>query len=392
MISIFSFFVFYPLVPAFYQYLVGHSYGMLEVSINRGDGFYFKEMLGYVLVFQSIVFTFIIKSNFLYKEKLMLQSKLNISMVSAHFCCVIAIASILIMFPYMPFVFVGKYGRMSTFVVGQGWIGLSICSLSFAILSHYEDSFFVKITSYFVICWTLSHYERADISGFVILLFFVILVRKSNLKIKIRYIIVGIIIFLLLLLLEYTRVGTEFTFDNILEKIIVQVDASDLAYDYNIMIDFVQNNKLLHGESLKSYLDEIIPTVTSQNRIGTILRTHYYSPGGSHFFSEPLMNFGSVGLIIFFFFFIYALNQLVRNKSNYQLSYVLYAYVLMLTIRIVWYGAIFALTGLIWYVPMLRILCCLIDRSDFINRQKISFVGFEKRERNNIDKTEGNIV
>jgi hypothetical protein len=277
------------------------------------------------------------------------------------------------MFPYIPLEFIGQYGRMRTFIPGQGWIGLSLCALAFAVLSHFEDSAFVKFTSFFVIFWSLSHYERADISGFIILLFFILIARISDFKLKAKYIILGLSAFLLLLSLEYVRSGNTLMFSNIYKRIICQVDASDIAYNYNCIIDFVHKGKLLHGESLLSYLEEIIPVFTSQNRIATIFRNNYFSPGGIHFFGEPLMNFGPIGLILFFFLFLFSINQLVQEQRERRMSHVVYTYVLMLSIRIVWYGIIYALNGLVWYIPLVYFSCRVIDGFVIIKSKRLTF-------------------
>ena len=138
-----------------------------------------------------------------------------------------------------------------------------------------------------------------------------------------------------------------------MKKFLKQNTASDVAYMYNIAIDYIKHNDLLLGKSFLRYFIEIIP-VFDGSRLETtnILSGVYHSvPGGSFVLNEPLMNFGLWGVIIIPNIYIFLMYNLIRKVNVYR--YIVYLFLLTTVFRYLWYGMGYIETGMIWIIPIL---------------------------------------
>lgn len=175
----------YALMAVFFQYNTGKSYGILEISPLE---LHYLKMNLLIYIYNLITYIWITNTKILEKENELLQENYKVGWISTYFCCFLAIITAIIAFPGMPFD--PKYldNRFIGLVQGSAWNHLSIVCLLF-VLPKFKKNNLVKITYLFVVFWFISHYERVDIIGILLLSLIYILVRKKKIKLR-TYIIV----------------------------------------------------------------------------------------------------------------------------------------------------------------------------------------------------------
>lgn len=175
----------YALMAVFFQYNTGRSYGILEISPLE---LHYLKMNLFIYIYNIITYLWVSSTKILEKESKLLEEDYQVGTISTYFCCLMAILTAIIAFPGMPFD--PKYldNRFIGLVQGSAWNHLSIVCLLF-VLPKFKKSNLVKITYLFIVFWFISHYERVDIIGILLLSLIYILVRKKKIKLR-TYIIV----------------------------------------------------------------------------------------------------------------------------------------------------------------------------------------------------------
>lgn len=159
------------------------------------------------------------------------------------------------------------------------------------------------------------------------------------------------------------RAGNEqnLTFADIIRKSLVQNTASDIGYVFNVSIDFWKNNTLLKGESYTTYIIKLIPFLDSEVRVGKILNDTYGTPGGEFILSEPLMNFGIIGIIIFQIVEFGIYTMILSKQNKYR--FVLYAFLIATTFRTTWYGWIYIEKAIVYFIPIIYFATKVLDNT-----------------------------
>ena len=359
----------YILFAVFFQYNTGESYGILEISKIELNYFFINLL---ILIYNIISYLWISCSKVLINEKELLNENFMVGKLSTYFCCLIAIITALIAFPGMPFNDNYVSNRFVGLLQGNAWNHVSIVCLLF-VLPNFKSRHLVKLTYIFVIFWFVSHYERVDVIGLLFFCFIYFLARKRKIKLK-TYVKFGTILLLCVFIMVYMgekRAGNEKSIgiQDILKKTLVQNTAADIGYVFNSSIDFYKNNDLLMGKSYITYIIELLPFTDSSVRIGHILGEQYNTPGGEFILSEPLMNFGIVGVIGFQIveYSIYTL--ILSKKSKYR--FFLYSFLMMTVFRTTWYGWIYVEKAVVYFIPIIYVITKYLDKFEENGEKKI---------------------
>ncbi|MCX8074604.1 MAG: hypothetical protein N2749_03355 [Clostridia bacterium] len=358
----------YLLFSCYFQYNIGESYGILEISSLPLN---YLQINYIILIYNVLCYIWLASTNILKKEEEFLISKNLISLKSAYFCSIIAIVCAIIAFPGIPFSREYISNRFIALLPGTAWNHLSIVATLFAI-GKLKDSKFVKFSVVFVIFWFLSHFERVDIIGLTVLLFILLVITKK-LEIKpiklMKYGVVALVIFIVMIYIGDMRNNvTEFKISDISKKVLVQSTAADIGHVFNVATNYYNNESLLLGETYVTYIVEIIPFLSSNHEISTVIYNYYPTPGGSYILSEPLINFGIIGVVIFqtFEFFIY---KLILSKNSQYRRYV-YFFLIISVFRTTWYGLLYIEKAMIYFIPIMYFICNFIDRKEKITSYK----------------------
>ncbi|MCI8362659.1 MAG: hypothetical protein HFJ41_06025 [Clostridia bacterium] len=357
----------YILSPIYFQYNFGNSYGVLQSS---NIPLYYVEINTILIIYNVITCLVLINSNILEKEKELLKLRPKTSKVFSNICSIIAIIFAIVAIPSLPFKSFGETVRFNHLLPGDAWNHLVIISLIFA-YPNLKESKMVKFSYIFCILWFLAHYERVDIIGIIIL---IVILSICNIKNKIsikqimKYGLILITVLLVLVFIGEARVNNKSNI-NFIRKILIQNTASDLGYIYNVSVEYAKNEKLLKGKTYLAYVVEAIPLIPSQQRIERFLEKQYNTPGGSYLLSEPLVNFGIIGVIIFSLLEFFIINLILNMKSSYR--FYVYCFIIVAIFRICWYGVIYVEIGLLYFIPLLFLMKHIIETKIIKNKVSI---------------------
>ncbi|KGK89555.1 hypothetical protein [Clostridium sp. HMP27] len=343
----------YVLINLFFYYQTGQAYGILAHVKDLN----YSEMLIYNLMFNFSIYIWITLTKFLDYEKILLKRHYWINRIAANTCAIIAIIAVIIAFPQMIFTF-DSSTRFQSLLPGNGWNHLAIVALIFAV-TRIQDSMFIKISLVFIVFWFLAHYERVDIVGFCFA-FISLFAIKKNLKINAKFIMrYGIMIFIIFGFLVYigeVRAGNiSIDLSMLLKHIVSQNTASDIGYVFHSSTKYVEDYGLLQGRSYITYIQGAIPMFDTPLRAGGIIKTLYGTPGGEYILTEPVINFGFIGVLIVTNIYMFILYKIVRKSSAYR--YYLYIFLMVASFRFVWYGLSYIETAILYFIPFIYFLC-----------------------------------
>ena len=129
----------------------------------------------------------------------------------------------------------------------------------------------------------------------------------------------------------------------------------------SISINYKNDFGLLYGKTYKNYINDAIPFYKSYSA-AAVLNDTYGSPGGIYILSEPYMNFGVIGVVLFTLLEIYIIYWITKKKTEY--SYFLYLFILTTQFRICWYGISYIEIGVIYILPILYLLMKNVNKKD----------------------------
>ena len=337
----------YILFPLLYQYIYGESYGLLELNSSY---IHYSMFLLSIFLYNITTFLFLNFSSFKTEELHKLKITYKIKDNSILLLCIFTIICCLIAFPTIPFSYNAAH-RFDALLPGNAWNHMVLICLIF-LLGNLKTNKIVVFTYLFSCFWFLSHYERVDMLGLISLL---LLIYFANNNIKLHLVkmikmgVVVVVLFIIMINVGYNRGG--YKADNILKNVFVQSTAADIAYVYNISLDYNMNNDLLYGNSYKQLIVESIPLLNYKNSIPRILEAEYVFPGGEYLLSAPVMNFGLLFIPIFAIFENLILTKIIKSKNNYL--YIVYLFIVASSFRINWYGLTYIETGLLYIIPLL---------------------------------------
>lgn len=358
-VSLWSIVTNYVMINVYAYDVTGSAYGVLGLT-----NISFVPMLRYMLILNMSLFIWSYSTKILQYEELMLSySEFKPGRNFTTVCSVIAVLAILIAFPTIPFAF-NSEKRFESLLPGNAWNHLAIVTLLFILpnIKRYKK----VVCAYIIVCfWFLSHYERVDVLGLLVVMSFIYIVKnkgKKNVWIKyIKVAVIGMMIFVILSFLGEARMNSSFSVTNIAKKIITQNTASDVGYVYDVAIRYMNDYDLLHGVTYLRYLFKYVPGINLDYlEPAIILGQHYWLPGGSFFLNEPLMNFGIIGVIVVPNIWIFFVYYLLKKETN--MRYIIYLFLLATPFRYLWYGMDFIETGLVIFIPGMYLLYKLIRK------------------------------
>ena len=157
----------------------------------------------------------------------------------------------------------------------------------------------------------------------------------------------------------------DITLSKVLRKVLVQNTAADVAYVYNSSIDYYMSNNLLLGKSYQEYLIETIPLLDSDIRIDKMLAENYNAPGGQFILSEPLMNFGILGIVVFAIMEMFIYYKILSKNNRYR--FFLYCFLILTVFRTTWYGLVYIEKAIIYFIPIIYFITKFLDSIDLKN-------------------------
>ena len=348
------------LIPLSIQYFSGTSYGLLELDLYP---LYLPEILTVIYLYSTTMVFLSGLFNFSMKEKRLIQNGgLNLGNAAIIFNNIIAIVFVIVAFPRFGMATDGVE-RFNMLLPGHSWNQLSVVALLFN-LRYLKSHISVKLTYLFVITWFLMDGERADVSGIIFGIFILYFQKrgKNQRKLNVLLLFLALIIFVdLLNLIVVIRNGKPITLRNVIGGLFTTATLSDVGYLCNVSVDYWTKFGNLKGILLKSNILSAIPFFDPFDFTKFIDSVHYPNPGGESLFSEPLLDYGFVGLpfISTLDFFIYRIIIQFNNKFFF------YEYLVILCSipRIVWYGRSYFYSSALFFVPIMFILNIFISRN-----------------------------
>ncbi len=353
--------IFYVLIAIFFQYNFGKSYGILQFYNGQ---LHYTEMNILALIYGFLLYIFINATNILKYEQEKKERNYKLSKICGYFCGICAMIFAIVAFPRLGYVSSASL-RFNSLLPGNAWNHVCIIFLILAI-PNFRTSKFVKFSYLFCIIWFLLNGERVDIVGLLICLFIIFFTKdvrskiKKSLKLYTKYIFLIIAIVFLMVFIGEKRSNSDISLSSLCKKILVQNTAADIGYVYESSVRYPEEYGYFYGKTYVSYLTDLIPLSSSKYNASRILSTTYSAPGGILILSEPYMNFGYIGIIIFSIFEFLILYFILKKKSKY--SYFLYLFLIAASFRISWYGLSYAETGIVYILPILYILISILNK------------------------------
>ena len=303
-LSLFFVLVNYPLITLSFQEITGESYGLLELMSSIIPLHYYQINMTVFIVNLIIYFLAKQKKIELYESQ-MLDKGFKISKLSMYTFCLIAIAATVIYIPRLAIIGIYVGDRFYHLLPGDAWNYVAITAVIFS--TCYNKITKIQMFTYiFVIGWFFANYERVDMLGLLVFLIFRYSKEFKNTAQKVvsklsKYkkicLMIGLVTFLFGT--TYIRDGKEFNFIDLTRDVFTQATASDVIYIYNSAFEYVENIGLENGKTYLNYIYKIVPFSGNENDYSRILSRYIHNAGGGYFLSEPYMNFGIVGVIIF---------------------------------------------------------------------------------------------
>lgn len=346
--SVISLFITYMLFPVFVQENFGHSYGALQ----RAQVLYASEIYFAILLFNLTIFGICIFTDVLKGEKKLYKVDFPYNPIFCYICSAIAVVFSIIKFPS----FGGE--RFNSLLPGESWNHLVLAALIF-LTFYMRKSHVAKVAFCFSICWFLLHGERVDMLGYLIFLV-LFCFHKYDIKItpkNFAFLIgSGLTAFFALIIVGDLRTGSTISVESLIESLLIQPTAADIAYVFNSSIHFAKTESLYMGYTYLVNLLGIIPLVDTPNRPEILLAKMYNAPGGEFYFSESVMNYGYfVGIIVSLLMFIVLVTILIKYQSKNIYIRLCALFIISALPRLIWYGKHYAISGLTIFIPMLII-------------------------------------
>lgn len=337
----------YALLPIFSQKYFGISYGLLQqVAIP----IYFKEISYCVFFYNISLYYFAFFTDFLKYESINTKKSIYVPKVMIYLLAICAMIFIVIAFPRIPFTF-QESKRFNALLLGKAWHILAEILLIICMFSETNYKI-INISFAFVVFWSLSHFERVDILGLIILYCYFQL-KRSNRKVslnkllKIGSSLLGVVV--ICILIGSVRVGKKISIGKILFRIFVSSTCSDIMYIFNTGIHYTKLYDFIWGITYKQYIDELKLFFDSTSGITEFLKHFLFNMGGGYILTEPYVNFGYIGVILYALLQNLIIFLLIRNGRDYCL--LVYAMWIDLVFRTSYYGLYYFEKPMIMYIP-----------------------------------------
>lgn len=188
--------------------------------------------------------------------------------------------------------------------------------------------------------------DRVD--SIVAIVFLAIINIQDNLakeSIKKTYLIIGgVTLFILSVISGIIRDGNSVSIITILYSFYAQQTVSDVLYVFLCSIGYYyehgQNLSVLGNLFLGLFPGPFYGVVSEYNYTIFLIRNYLPNPGGGLFYSEGMIAWGPVGVLLYST--VYALSIKLLFKSNKRISVALFILSFSMLCRIQWYGFIYS--------------------------------------------------
>lgn len=309
--------------------------------------FYFTELSVATISFMLTMLWFVWFTKLIRHEKQLYLKGSGIKLGTGILFILIAFILILLIFPSLPTVSFGESTRARneslSGLYGLVLTALLLCSLTIDLSFQYK----LFTVSYFLICfWILGHGERVEVLGFLSYYGLKLMhyynfsnIKKSIARHKKKLIYIGgVVILFLAMWIGMARSGyySSISLKMILYNLVVQPTCGDIVYVFNCAADMWHTGNGLYGYTYLQYLTELIPGATDQFSPAVILLDKYETMGGGLFFSEPMMNFGIIGVVLMNIEFCITMNLILKKISHFRSWF--WVPIVIEVFRIAWYG------------------------------------------------------
>jgi hypothetical protein len=216
----------------------------------------------------------------------------------------------------------------------------------------------------FIVVWVFGHAERVEVLGFLSYYAIKTLnyydfgnVRRTIARAHKRKIFFGgVAVLLLAMWIGMTRMSdiSHVNLGLILYNLLVQPTCGDVVYVFNCATDLWKNGNVVHGLTYIDYLLQLIPGSTSAYSPAVVIMKYYTTMGGGLFYTEPMMNFGILGVVFFNIEFCVVMNLILKKSNRYRTFF--WIPIVIEVFRTCWYGRSGWILAAFIEVPLLYII------------------------------------
>lgn len=353
-----SFILVFSLYQTMIQSLTRNARGMIKNAIVRIPLYENEHGLCTISFLMTLVF-FILFTDLIKNELKLYQVNIRMTNLTAILLIFTSIVLTILMFPSFPDFKLHLAIRRSQSLLGNyGWVLTALVLAGLTVDMAYKMKWLWGCYA-LIAFWIFGHAERVECLGFIIYLVLKIINRRElttgkknindNLSLgnkhtfwKKTVIFSGLfVVFLLLIVLGIYRDvdsgnRTKFTLVGIINNLLVQATAGDVIYVFDCAVDMWKKGNLVHGITYIDWILNMIPGASAEYQVAYYIKNWYFTMGGALFFTEPMMNFGMIGVftsnIIFCFFYSFIV------KKQTMLRAMIFMPMVIEIFRTTWYG------------------------------------------------------
>lgn len=306
--------------------------------------FYFDDLTIATISFLLTAYWFVLFTPILEREKAAYKNKIILGKFTVICFTLFALLMVILVFPSMPTLTFSQGSRARNDAIPYGLVILALVLLGLMCDSVKKQKW-LKVIYAFVIFWIFGHGERVEILGFLsyLALKYINGMDLTNVKIsvikhrkKILY-FVGIIFAMLAMWIGLKRGGaSSISMLDIITGLLIQPTCGDVVYCFNCAADLWHTGKGLLGYTYIDYFLQLIPGSTGSFSAAEVLLRLRNTMGGSLFYSEAMMNFGLLGVVLSNIEFFVVMNLILKNKR--LLGSWIWIPIVIEIFRIAWYG------------------------------------------------------
>ena len=339
-----SFILFFSYMQGVIQKEVGSISGSTLAWAGVKMPFYFGDLTIATCSFLLTTFWFVNFTPLLEREKAVYRTKTNLGKFTSILFAVSALFMILMVFPSLPTLSFSEGSRARNDAIPYGLVLLSLVLLGIVFDSVKKQKWLITIYV-FVVFWIFGHGERVEVLGFLSFLALKYMreldlsqVKESLIRNKKRLLYgTGALFVVLAMWIGLKRGGaTNISWIDVLMNLIIQPTCGDVVYCFNCAADLWHTGNGLWGYTYTDYLLQLIPGSTSAFSAAEILLKLRNTMGGALFYSEAMMNFGIIGVILSNVEFFIVMNLILKYRRG--INEWIWIPITIEVFRIAWYG------------------------------------------------------
>lgn len=355
-----TFFMSYLLMPLTLVYfnLLSKSIGLISLNLIP---IHIEKCIIYVYIF---IFTFSIVSyvfNFQIHERIILNKKsIPLSNLTITINNLIVVFSTIIAFPRLSLSVSNASDRFRMLLPGHAWNQLAIVAIVFN-LPYIRKKKSVMMSTLFAITWFSLNGERADISGLILGIFILsLLSEKISKRYKKFFVLTLFVAVIILITIGNIRIqGGNINIYGSLQDIATFSTVSDISYLLNVCVDYTYVVGHTGGKMILELISYVVP-FTNRGGLSLFINSFYANPGGTPLIGPAIMDFGTIGILIYTSIQSMLVTFLAFHKNSNILRYELIVLICLIP-RICWYGINFAFPSLVFFVPIVYFINILIN-------------------------------